>query len=193
MIPPSSVWVPRLCFLTTLRPSMTTLPSRGCTRSTLPSLPLNSPLITRTVSPLVMWSTGCGRRNGVGALRRFLKTSGFISNHLGRQRHDLHELLVPELAAHRSEDARSPGLALVVDEDGRVLVEADVAAVPPPRLLGRAHDHRLGHLALLDLPGGQRVLDGHHDHVAQARVAPAAAAQHPDHQRFPGLGDVVVV
>src|SRR5574341_494907 len=166
MIPPSSVWVPRLCFLTPLMPSITTLLFRGWTRSTLPSLPLNSPLITRTVSPLVMWSTGCGRRNGLGPRRLFLKTRGFMSDHLGRQRYDLHELLVSQLAAHGSKNAGRARLPLVVDQHSRVLVEADVAPILPARLLGRAHDHRLGHLALLDLPCRQSVLDGHYDHVA---------------------------
>src|SRR5574341_1368735 len=194
MIPPSSpCWLARLCFFTTLSPSITTLPFRGRTRSTLPSLPLNSPLITRTMSPLVTWRICWGALNGVGSLRRFLNTRGFMSDHLGRQRHDLHELLVSQLAAHRPEDAGGAGLALIGDQHRRVLVEADVAAVLAPGLLGRAPDHRLGHFPLLDLSGGKGVLDRHHDHVPQPGVAPAAAAQHPDHQRLPGarvVGDL---
>src|SRR5438552_6210291 len=38
-------------------------------------------------------------------------------------------LLFAQLAAHRAEDAGGAGLPFVVDQDGRVLVEADVGAV----------------------------------------------------------------
>src|SRR6266446_2476729 len=106
--------------------------------------------------------------------------------HLRRQRDDLHVALFAELAGHRSEDAGGPGLARFGDEDGGVLVEADVGAVLAAGLLGRAHDDRPGHVALLHLPGRDGVLDGHHHDVAQAGVAALAAAEHADHQRPPG-------
>src|SRR6266496_2199668 len=106
-----------------------------------------------------------------------------MSDHLRRERHDLHELLLAQLAAHRAEDARRAGLALVGDQHGRVLVEPDVGAVLAPRLLGRAHDHGPHHLALLDLAGGDGVLDGDDHDVAQPAVAALGAAQDPDHER----------
>src|SRR5512134_2287322 len=108
-----------------------------------------------------------------------------MSDHLRSQRHDLHELLLPQLAAHRAEDAGRARLALIGDQHRGVLVEPDVGAVAPLRLLGRPHDHRLGDLALLDLPGRDGVLDRDHHHVPQARVAALRAAQHADHERFP--------
>src|SRR5207302_10210588 len=94
--------------------------------------------------------------------------------------------LFAQLAPHGPEDAGRPGLALVGDEDGRVLVEADVGAVLAPRLLGRPHDHRPGHLALLDLAGGDGVLDRDHHDVAQPRIAALGPAEHADHERFAG-------
>src|SRR5213596_3317907 len=88
---PLSAWgvVARLCFFTTFTPSTTTRNCLGHTCSTLP---------TRTRSPLATWSLW---RAGSRSLRRprrlFLKTSGFISDHLRRERHDLHELLLAQL------------------------------------------------------------------------------------------------
>src|SRR5215467_5903455 len=111
----------------------------------LPSFPLSSPRITRTVSPLLTCSltraalsswrfrlTACAR-----SVRRCVWI--LISDHLGRQRHDLHVPLLAQLARDGSEDAGRPGLPLLVDDDDGVLVEPDVAPVAAPRLLRRAH------------------------------------------------------
>src|ERR1041385_7756552 len=106
-----------------------------------------------------------------------------MSDYLRRERHDLHELLLAQLAADRPEDAGGARLAGVRDEDRRVLVETDVGPVLALRFLGRAHDHRLHHLALLDLAGGDGVLDGDHHGVAQAAVAALGPAQDADHER----------
>src|SRR6266545_4745374 len=106
-----------------------------------------------------------------------------MSDHLRRERHDLHELLLAQLPAHRAEDARRAGLALVGDQHGRVLVEPDVGAVLAPRLLGRAHDDRPHHLALLDLAGGDGVLDRDDHDVAQPAVAALGPAEDADHER----------
>src|SRR5256885_2404977 len=138
--------------------------------------------MTRTVSPFATCSL-CRFGSRPRTTRDFLYTSGFISNHLGRQRHDLHELFLTQLAAHRAEDARSAGLALVVDQHGGVFVETDVGAVLALGLLGRPHDDRLHHLALLHLAGGVGVLDRDHDDVAQPRVAALGPAEHADHER----------
>src|SRR2546430_5302399 len=61
--------------------------------------------------------------------------------YLGRQRHDLHELFLTQLTAHRAEDARGAGLPLVVDQHGGVFVETDVGAV---LALGRSEERRVG-------------------------------------------------
>src|SRR5216110_4041406 len=60
-----------------------------------------------------------------------------------------------------------------------------IGAVFALGLLGRPHDHRLHHLALLDLAGGNRVLDRDHDDVAQAGVATLGPAEHANDERAP--------
>src|ERR1700730_9743449 len=79
------------------------------TRRTLPVLPRSRPAMTMTVSSLRMRRTA-------------------ISEHLRRERDDLHEALGAELARDRAEDARPDRLACVVDQHGGVGVEADVGA-----------------------------------------------------------------
>src|SRR5205823_3548296 len=186
MMPLSSFGVAaRLCFFTMFTPSTTTRNSLGWTCNTLPSFPRCSPEITRTVSPLaicILWRSGS---RGPVLRRLFLKTSGFMSNHLGRERHDFHEPLLAQLPPHRSEDAGRAGLPLIGNQHRGVFVEPDVGAVLALRLLGRPHDHRSHHLALLDLAGGNRVLDRDHDDVAQARVASLGPAEHANDERAP--------
>ena len=71
-------------------------PSRRSTRSTLPVLPRSRPAMTITVSSLRI---GCAR-------------ACVASEHLRRERDDLHELLRAQLARDRSEDAGADRLAL---------------------------------------------------------------------------------
>src|SRR2546427_632863 len=176
--------VARLCFFTTFTPSTTTRNCLGYTCRTLPSRPRSSPRITRTRSPLATWSLWrAGSRSVRRARRLFLKTSGFISDHLRRERHDLHELLLAQLAPDRPEDAGRAGLALVGDEHRGVLVEPDVRAILALGLLGGPDDDGPHHLALLDLPGRDGVLDRDDDDVAQPTVAALGAPEHADHER----------
>src|ERR1043165_866899 len=79
---------------------------------TVPWRPLSLPDSTTTVSPL-----------------RIL----FMSQHLGSERHDLHEPLGAQLARDGSEDARADRLELVGEQHGRVGVEAQ------QRTIGAAH------------------------------------------------------
>src|SRR5581483_11712165 len=109
-----------------------------------------------------------------------------MSDHLGRKRHNLHELLFAQLAANGAEDAGGPRLTRVGDEHRRVLVEANVGAIFPLGLLGRADDDGAHDLALLDLARRDRVLDGHDHHVAQTRIAPLGAAEYTNDQGAPG-------
>src|SRR3954465_2054524 len=101
----------------------------------LPSLPLSSPRTTRTVSP---FDTCSVTRSALSACRLRLTARGrsvlrclrcLISNHLGRQRHDLHVPLLAQLARDRSEDAGRPRLSLIVDDHHGVLIEPDVAPI----------------------------------------------------------------
>src|SRR5687768_1395577 len=188
-MPPSAVWVARTCFVMMFTPSIVTRPVFGNTRSTLPRFPLSSPESTWTVSPFVT----CMRTRTTGFRRTrlaFLCTSGFMLEHLRRERDDLHVLLLPQLARDRAEDACGARLARIVDQHGGVLVEPDVGAVLAADLLRGADDDRLGHVALLHLPGRDGVLDGHHHGVAEPGVAALAAAEHADHERAPGAAVV---
>src|SRR6188508_2583553 len=106
------------CLVAVLTPDTMTLSAVGRTRWISPCLPLSLPVITTTVSPFL----------------------SFISEHLRGERDDSHESAVAQLAAHRAEDAGAAWGQVVLDEDGRVLVEADVAAVGTALLLLRAHD-----------------------------------------------------
>src|SRR5688500_18140924 len=176
----------RWCRFTMFTPSTMTRPVFVKTRTTLPSLPLSSPRTTRTVSPDVTWS---GTRSALSLCRLRLTTrmrSVFryfrsrISEHLGRERDDLHVLPLAKLARHRTEDARCARLPGLVDDDDGVFVEPDVSPVFPPRLLRRAHDHRGRDVRLLPRPVRQRVLHGDDHRVAESGVAATRPAEHAD-------------
>src|SRR5262245_9762060 len=176
----------RRCFFTMFTPSIVTRPVFGKTRMILPSLPLSSPRMTRTVSPFVTWIfcrsalSSCRFRLTARArsVVRCLRT--LMSDHLGRQRHDLHVPLLAQLARDRPEDTSRPGLPLLVDDDHGVFVEPDVAPVLPPRLLGRAHHHRARDVRLLYRAVRQRVFHRHDHDVAQPGVPAARAAEYTD-------------
>src|SRR5690349_4956645 len=145
------------CFFALLTFSTTTLsPSMALT---VPWRPLSLPDNTTTVSPL-----------------RIL----FMSQHLGSERHDLHEPLGAQLARHGSEDARADRLELVGQQHRGVGIETQHGAIGAAHATLGAHDHGVVHLALLDLAARDRVLDGHLDHVAHLRITPAGTAQHLD-------------
>src|SRR5207302_3103675 len=137
-------------------------------------LPLSSPQTTSTISSLRMCMTSVLQ---VGLTpRRSPK-----SHDLGRQADDFQETTFAQFAGHRPEDARAARVFIfLVEQHQGVAVEADVAAVLAARRLADADDHALDHLARLDVAAGDRLLDAGDDHVAQARVAPAGAAQHLD-------------
>src|SRR2546421_1129176 len=66
-----------------------------------------------------------------------------MSDDLRGERDDLHEVAGAELASHRAEDTRATRIPVVVDEDDRVPVEADVAAVRAAELALLPHDDAL--------------------------------------------------
>src|SRR5581483_3626396 len=152
-----------VCRLTMFRFSTTTRRSRGLASSTLPCLPRSLPLRIWTRSPFFTFSV-----------------VGMSSQHLRRERHDLHEVLLPELAGDGAEDARPARVPLVVDDHGGVLVEGDRGSVLAVLRLLRAHDHRAHDLALLDRPLRTGRLDRADDDVADTRVAPVRPAHDAD-------------
>src|ERR1700754_5158220 len=94
-----------------LRPSTRTR-SSASTSITAPFRPLSRPAIKITVSPL-----------------RIFFICQFLSEHFRRERNNLHELHVAQLARHRSEYARADRLELVCQEHRGIRVEADQRSV----------------------------------------------------------------
>src|SRR4051812_14088733 len=190
MIPPCMVAVRALVWrLATLTPSTITLFWAGRTRMTMPSLPRSLPVSTRTRSPFLILRPAISCRllpRRAGNIRRFAATARAFwvavlpSQHLRCERDDAHEALVAQLPADGTEDAGPPGLLLVVDEHGRVLVEADVGAVRPPLLLLHPDDDALHDVALLHARARDRVLDGGDEDVPDRGVAAARATEHLD-------------
>src|SRR5690606_29498908 len=104
--------------------------------------------------------------------------------------HDPHEVPLPQFPGHGPKDAGPARVALLVDDHGGVLIEPDGGPVRPPgRLLG-AHHYGLDHIALLDHAAGRSLFDRSDNHVADARVAAVAAAQHADAKQLLGAGVV---
>src|SRR5262245_1880508 len=103
-----------------------------------------------------------------------------LLEHFRSERDDLHELRRAQLASDRPENARADRLELVRQKHRGVAVEADQRAVGSAQAVPRAHDDRVVHLALLDAPARNRVLDRDLDDVADLRVAALRAAEHPD-------------
>ena len=89
-------------------------------------------------------------------------------------------VLGPQLPGNRTEDARSDGLGLLVDDHRGVAVEPDQRAVLALDRRRGAYDNRFEHVPLLDAAAGNGLLDRDHDPVADPGVAPLRPAQHLD-------------
>src|SRR5690606_31475225 len=186
MIPPSGFCGEgRRCRLRRFTPLTTTRFSFGSTRRTVPSVPAKFPRITLTRSPRRTCTFGRFFCSCFPVLRRLppiIRCA--MSDHLRRQRNDLHEPLLTQLAPDRTEYARPPRLARVVDDHRGVVVATDVRPVLAPHLLRRADHDRLRHIPLLQRPIRERVLYRHDDDVAHPSVATPRTAQHPDAERL---------
>src|SRR5262245_6431900 len=99
-------------------------------------------------------------------------------------------ILRPELPRHRAEDAGADRLFLIADQHCGVSVEADHRAVGPPDVLCGPHHHGLHHGPLLDATARDRLLDRHHDDVADMRIFPPGSAQDLDALNLAGAGIV---
>src|SRR5262245_42562661 len=133
-MPPGSVWVGRACFLMKLTFETRTRSFFASTSTTSPCFPLSLPERTTTLS--------------------FFFTCS-MSHHLRGQGDDLQVVPLAQLPGDGPEDARALGLAVVVDEDAGVVVEADVGAVRAAVLFPGPHDDALDHVALLDRRVGE--------------------------------------
>src|SRR5690348_4852962 len=170
---PALVW--RLSRLT---PLTTILCWSGRVRRTSPCLPLSLPAMTITGSPAA--SSSQRRLDWV----LFFSMSSLQD--LRRERDDLHEVALAELAGDRSEDTSPARVVGLGEEHGRVLVEADQRPVGPLVLLVDAHHHGLDDLTLLDLAARLGRLDRGRDDVAHVGVLPVVAAGHADAQELFG-------
>src|SRR5438067_7695454 len=174
----------RVCFLSRFTRSTIAVPLDGFTRSTFACLPRSLPERTRTVSPFFT----CGFCGGSSFC--FLAPA-YISNDLGSERNDLHELPLAQLAGHRSEDARAHRLVLIVDQHRSVVIELDVGAIATAKLLHGADDDCFDHGALLDRSIGRGFFDRGGDDVADAGVfAGRRAADHLDRRNLLRAGVV---
>src|ERR1700742_263554 len=115
-----------------LRPSTRTR-SSASTSITAPFRPLSRPAIRITVSPL-----------------RIFFICQFLSEHFRRERNNLHELHVAQLARHRSKNTRADRIELVGKRHGDVGVEADRPSAGAPHAALGAHDDGVIDLSLLD-------------------------------------------
>src|SRR3954469_1457362 len=169
----------RVCFLVKFTRSTTAVPLTGFTRSTLPCLPRSLPARTTTLSPFFT----CGLDAGCSfCFVAFPYMDMFVtSDDFRRERDDLHELPLAELAGHRTENARPDRLAGIVDENGRVVVELDVRPVATAALLHRANDDGLDDRTLLHGAVRRSFLHRSGDDVAEPRItAGGRSAQHLD-------------
>src|SRR5262245_52201805 len=191
------VW--RLIMLTPSTISRVSPGSPGSTLRTRPRLPRSLPVITRTLSffrsgvakrdILILcsgqWAAG-GGQTAHCALPTALK-------HFRRQRNNLHEPPLAQLAGDGAEHARTDRLVVVVDQHGGVAIEPDVGAVAAALLLDRADDHGLDDLPLLHGPFRRRFLDRRRDDVAQPGITagrPANGVDDGDLARAGVVGDV---
>src|SRR6185295_1007011 len=99
-------------------------------------------------------------------------------------------LLRAQFADDRAEDTGADRLLVVVDEHGRVRIEADGRAVGAVDVLGGADDDGPVDVAFLDAAARRRLLDGDDDDVADAGEAPLRTAQHLD--ALDALGAAIV-
>src|SRR6185295_11681951 len=163
----------RVCRLIMPTPSTRILPWWRSTCSTRPVLPLSLPAITFTVSSFL--SLVFRLTFGAFTCRRGIFLAIFLK-HLGRERNDLHELLVAQFARYRPEHARSHRLANFVDQHGCVRIETNVRSIFATRFFPHPDDYAAHHFPFFHLRLRSGFLHTRGDNVAQARAQPQVAA-----------------
>src|SRR5205085_10227722 len=106
--------------------------------------------------------------------------AAMMLQHLRREADDLHMLLRAQFADDRPEDTGTDRLGVVVDEDGRVRIEADRRTVRTVDVLGGADDDGLVDVALLHAAARSGFLHRDDDDVADAGEAALRPAEHLD-------------
>src|SRR5262249_10192372 len=155
----------RVCRLIMLTPSTISRFLSGTIFRTRPRFPRSFPVMTSTVSFFRMGVPSCD-------ISLSPRPPASRSEHFRRQRNDLHEPPLAQLARDRAEHAGADWLALIVDQHGRVPIEPDVGAVLAPLFLDGADDDGLDDLAFLHVSLGRRFLHRGRDDIAKPRVPP---------------------
>src|SRR5688572_10652860 len=104
--------------------------------------------------------------------------------HLRRERDDLHEVALAQLARDRPEDAGAARLVLRVQEHRGVVVEADLRSVGAPVLLRLAHHDGAHDLALLHTRVRDGVLHRGDEDIADLGRRAGRGPEHPDHREL---------
>src|SRR5579862_2400609 len=174
----------RTCFFTIMTCSTRSLLSFGNTRRTRPSLPLSRPVITFTVSFRRRSTRLCS------VLTVLISVPSILLQYFWCERNNLQKLFLAQFTGNRAEDAGSDWLALLVDQYGCILIEANVSAVAPPILFVRAHDHCFYHRAFFHLAVGRSFFHAGCNHIAQTGAQSGRAAERQDNLQFAGAGIV---
>src|SRR6266542_4418731 len=145
----------------------------GSTFSTRPRLPRSLPVMIRTLS---FFRSGVDKRDTLENLRR--------------ERNNLHEAVLAQLARDWTEHAGADRFVVLVDQHGGVAVEPDVAAVAPALLFDGSDDHRFDDLPLLHRAFRRRFFHRRRDNVAQPRVAAGRSSDRIDDRDLARAGVV---
>src|SRR5690606_29815391 len=96
------------------------------------------------------------------------------------------ELLFPEFPGNGPEDTGTPRLVRRVQQNGGVIVKANIGTIPAANFFFGTHYHRFRHRPLLDVAGRNGLLDGNDDLVADCRVTFSRSSEHPDTEHLFG-------
>src|SRR5688572_11674413 len=102
-------------------------------------------------------------------------------NHLRRERDNLHEVLVAQLARYWSENASADWRSIFLDQDRGILIEPDIRSISTAHFFSRAHDHCVLNRALFNRSIGRRLFDRYLDPVSQAGDFSGGASDRHDH------------
>src|ERR1700731_1656428 len=173
-----------------MTPSTRTRFLSAMTRRTRPCLPLSLPAITSTLSfrlilmpaitlshPRRSYCRGAGLRKFCSTNSQLRAQRSWLLDNLGRERDDLEKLLLAKLAGNGAEDAGANRLVDVVDDDGGVLVEANISSVAAAILFARADDHGLDDLTLFNGAIGRGFFNRCGDNIAEAGLFAESATE----------------
>src|SRR5690606_28750515 len=100
------------------------------------------------------------------------------------ERHDFHETFATQLTRNRSENTRTNGLELAVQQHCGVAVELDQRTVLATHALCSTNHHGVVDFALFDATTRRSGFDGDLDHVADTGIAALGTTQHLDAHDF---------